>query len=414
MLKNVALLFVFSMLLATIGVAQEDGWTTLPAGQSVYGIRYDQHGAIIVNNDLVMGCVVDPQSPDDTKVYISPPSPLKKYVMVMCWDRGGKEAYVIDTRNNRVVSRDVVPKHWRVIKWVSWSPDERFALVTAAGEITMGDMAFVDLTSGKLQEINFRNFTNNRGIDPRKTIHDRIQDFDPDKVSWLSLSSFRLNMDVRCNPYEVEGDCYEKVISSHPVRVNLSPFSIGYGNIGQARGSRVRQGVSTRNSQTGRGIRSVDFRNFSYQRESKSSSNTEGLTVAAKTIVLHNGKNMYRGEYTSLDYGSELLFIKYIDFDGDGNEEALVAINTSEEAAGVYSEDDYFVFAYRNGTPVSIFQAYRYKSRGIRLVGKSLVISAPFWRENDGHCCPSAIETSVYRWRENGFVRVSNKFSPMR
>lgn len=230
MLKKCALLFAFYTLLPMIGFAQEDGWITLTT-QGAYGIRYDQYdkqAVIIVNNQTLMSCELDPQFPDDNKVIVSPPSPLKKYVLVMCWDRGGKEAYVIDTRNNRVVSRDVVPKHWRTIKWVSWSPDERYALVAAAGEITMGDMAFVDLASGRSQEIEFRNFTNNRGIDPRKTIYERLQDFDPDKVTWLSPSSFRLNMDVRCNPYELGGDCYEKIISSHPVRVNLNPFNISY------------------------------------------------------------------------------------------------------------------------------------------------------------------------------------------
>src|SRR5205807_6574060 len=147
---------------------------------------------------------------------------------VMCSRDNEDEAYVIDTGNNRIVSRDVVPKHWQIINWVSWSPDERFALIAAAGEITMGDMAFVNLNSGISQEIHFKNFTNTRGIDPTKTAYDRLQDFDPDKLRWTSPTRFHLNMDVRCNPYERGEGCYDKIISTHPVEVNLTPFRIAY------------------------------------------------------------------------------------------------------------------------------------------------------------------------------------------
>jgi hypothetical protein len=122
---------------------------------------------------------------------------------------------------------------------------------------------------------------------------------------------------------------------------------------------------------------------------------------------------MVKGEYTSGEYGSELAPVKYVDFDGDGNEEALVVINTSQEAAGAYWEQDYFVFAYRNDAPVQVFHEYRYKPIGVSVVGRLIVISAYLWGENDAHCCPAAIETSAYRWRGVGFVRVSRKLKPM-
>ena len=230
--KHFPLLIVLFILLAGVGAAQEDGWTTIQMGQTVYGIRYDQPGAVVVNNSFVMSCGVDPQSGLEAGLYISQPSPLKKFVLVLCSRYAEDEAYVIDTAQNRVVSRDVVPKHWSVVKWVSWSPDERFALLAAAGEITMGDMAFVNVTSGTSQDIHFKNFTNTRGIDPAKTPYDRLQDFDPDKLRWISPTSFRFDMDVRCNPYERGESCNDKVISSHSVRVNLTPLSISYLNAG--------------------------------------------------------------------------------------------------------------------------------------------------------------------------------------
>lgn len=200
----------------------ERGWMTITPGKTPFGIRYDDNGAVVVSNTLVMGCVPDPQSAYGIKLHVSPPSSVKKLVVVMCSRDNEDEAYVLDTGKNRVISRDIVPKHWQIINWVSWSPDERFALVAAAGEVTMGDMAFIDLNTGRMQEIHFRDFTNNH-----QGRQDRLQDFDPDKVLWLSPTSFRLRLDVRCNPYE-DTSCSDKVLSSHPVRVNLNPFAINY------------------------------------------------------------------------------------------------------------------------------------------------------------------------------------------
>ena len=387
--------FLMCMLVTTTALAQQDGWTTLTP-QGAHGIRYDRHnevGVVIVNNETLMSCGLDPQFPDDNKVILSPPSPLKKYVMVMCWDRGGKEAYVIDTRSNRVASRDVVPKHWRVIQWVSWSPDERFALVAAAGEVTNGDMAFVDLQTNRVEELHFKNFARN----PQQ--QEEIQDFDPDGVAWINAKSFSLRLDVRCNPYDGDESCLTKVLRSHPARVTLVPFSISYGVTSQVRSTGEGQHSSARTSRTNKGIRSVDFRNFTFERAAGDGS--------IMRIVLRNGENTTPATDTLMGRGSELKFVRYVDFDGDGNEEALVAINTWFEAAGSYEEDDYYVFAYRDGSPVQIFHEGRPKSQGIRVVGKSLVISAPYWRAQDPDTSPYATEITVYRWRGNGFVRVS-------
>lgn len=121
---------------------------------------------------------------------------------------------------------------------------------------------------------------------------------------------------------------------------------------------------------------------------------------------------MAKGDYSAGEYGSSLELVKYLDFDGDGKEEAFVVVNTSQEAAGAFWETDYFVFAYRDGAPVPIFHEYRYKPAGVHVVGRSFVVSAYLWRDNDAHCCPSSVETAVYAWRGAGFVRTSRKLKP--
>ena len=185
--------------------------------------------------------------------------------------------------------------------------------------------------------------------------------------------------------------------------------------LGSDMAAQHRRSQSTRSTSrlTKRGIRSIDFRNFVYQRPFKPTSNSGGMRVDPKTIVLRNGRNMRKGDFSVGEYGSSLDSIKYLDFDGDGNEDAFVSVGTSEEAAGAFWEADYFVFSYRNGSANPIFHEYRYKPKGVRINGRSIEIIAYLWREADAHCCPSFIETATYVWRGAGFSRISQRLKPV-
>lgn len=364
MLERCSLLLVVFMLFTTVVVAQEEGWTTLTVGKSIYGIRYEENGAVIINNDLVMGCVPNTESAYETTLHVSRPSPLKKLVLVKCsGDETAEsdEAYIIDTARNRVASRDIVPKHWRIINWVSWSPDERYALVAAAGEVTNGDMAFVDLQTNKVEEIHFKALTNNPRI--KQDIMEEIQDFDSDGVSWISAVAFRLRLDVHCNPYQTGDEtCFTKIIRSYPARVNLSPFSISYGNVGKASSPRARQRTSARVSQSGRGsrsidsgslanIRQIDFRNFTY------SDVIHPPTEERIDIKVRNGKFIKGNQISYRDWDFVIKEIVYGDLTNDGKEDAIVnAVMTTYGSSNPASLDNSKLFLYtlENGKLISI------------------------------------------------------------
>jgi hypothetical protein len=142
-------------------------------------------------------------------------------------------------------------------------------------------------------------------------------------------------------------------------------------------------------------IRSLDFRNFSYQRD------------GVDTLVLRDGKEAGQVE------GSRLLSVKYVDFDRDGNEEALITIANGRRSEGAYSEE-YFVFTDQKGDVRQIFHQAREKSHGIRVSGQSIIITAPFWKPGDPGCCPRLIETATYSWRRGGFARTSRQLRPLR
>jgi hypothetical protein len=146
----------------------------------------------------------------------------------------------------------------------------------------------------------------------------------------------------------------------------------------------------------GRGIRSIDFRNFTYTGE------------GAEPLVLRDGKEAGEG-----DDRRKLLAVKYVDFNGDGNEEALVTISTGRRGEGGYAEE-YYVYSERNGKPRQLFHESRQKPHLMRVQRRSILIVAPFWRDTDAGCCPSALETAVYTWRGSRFVRVSRQLKPSR
>ena len=145
-------------------------------------------------------------------------------------------------------------------------------------------------------------------------------------------------------------------------------------------------------------IRSVDFKNFTYRGYNYPDSN--------ENLVLHDGSD---GKSIPADFfAASLDSVVYLDFDGDNQDEAVVTIITEHRGSGGYSRD-YFVFKYSNGLVNQIFHQRRSIPKPLRVVDQALVITAPYWKQGDGHCCPSLTETSVYRWRAGAFVRTSRK-----
>ncbi len=157
----------------------------------------------------------------------------------------------------------------------------------------------------------------------------------------------------------------------------------------------LRQSQTAGTAKRTSGIRSVDFRNFTYD---------EG----AEHLVLREGREERAGAE-----GSRLLNVKYIDFNADGKEEALVTLATGTRGAQGYGEE-YFVFAFDAGSPRQLFRESRQKPQSMSVNGRSIIIVAPFWKNADPGCCPSSIETAVYRWRGHGFVRASRQMRPIR
>jgi hypothetical protein len=148
----------------------------------------------------------------------------------------------------------------------------------------------------------------------------------------------------------------------------------------------------TVSAQKTRGIRSVDFRNFTYEAD-------------GSKFALRDGK-YYEGDGVTW-HSYALLRLQYLDFDRDGRDDAFVVVDF--RTSGTFDHgQEYYVFAYGLGAARMIFHESREKPFNVRVAHRRIVIASPFWK-NSGLCCPSGIETSVYIWRDARFIRVSHK-----
>jgi len=145
-------------------------------------------------------------------------------------------------------------------------------------------------------------------------------------------------------------------------------------------------------SQKKRGIRAVDFRNFTYIPAGETSDSE---------IELRKGRAV-----DDAGQVSKLVSVQYADLNGDGREDAAVFI-TTQVFGSMGNYDDYYVFEYADGEAQRIFHLGVEVGRGMRVVGRTLLISEPFWTERDGQCCPSYMQTTTYRWRGAEFVKTS-------
>lgn len=113
---------------------------------------------------------------------------------------------------------------------------------------------------------------------------------------------------------------------------------------GQPRETRAGRGVSGRNAQSGRGIRSVDFRNFTHPRTSFG-----GATEATR---VRHGK--YDNGKSGTDWeGFSVGPILYGDLTGDGQEEAVIFATSEWVGANPANSIGYgfYIYTLRDGGP---------------------------------------------------------------
>ena len=82
------------------------------------------------------------------------------------------------------------------------------------------------------------------------------------------------------------------------------------------------------------------------------------------------------------------------DLTGDGRPDLLVPV-TSGPAGGIVA---YYVYAEKDGKVRDILPVNAVYRARVALRARRLVEDLPIYRRTDPGCCPSAVQTTVYRW----------------
>lgn len=150
-------------------------------------------------------------------------------------------------------------------------------------------------------------------------------------------------------------------------------------------------------------IRSVDFRNFSYEINSLSGEGKEKVTVKDGTYSRNEEEDKLYFTITNVAFG---------DLDGDGREESAVTYLFNTGGTGNFTGG--VIFSIKNAKPtvLTYFEGGDRAYGGIRdvLIRKlELIVGRYSPGPNGGACCPEFVETSRYKFVDGSLHEVGKK-----
>lgn len=199
--------------------AIQKSWLTIQPGSSAYGIALDKSGKIFFRGKFIY------KFTSGQSMCISPLSPSKKYRTVLSWDyeKGGFELLVINLHSGIIAASDIKHCHTGFVftPWISWSSDERYALVAPGGE-GIQELAYIDLKTGEVKDVPLKRFEK----EYKKGIKE-MQLTDLDSVRWVSNRMYRVTISLFCNFYE-DLECTNNPFRIYEAMVNIPTGKIDY------------------------------------------------------------------------------------------------------------------------------------------------------------------------------------------
>jgi hypothetical protein len=170
-----------------------------------------------------------------------------------------------------------------------------------------------------------------------------------------------------------------------------------------------------------RGIREIDFKNFTYvwddAWEDAPPEQWHWVTTRPKAKVsVSNGRHRFDDEALDSDDPSRAPVVSvdsvtYGDLTGDGKEEAVVSLNYS--TGGTANWDYVYIFRLKEGAPFLMARMQTGSRAYGGLVGVSIQkgLLALDFADKDrmvGDCCSEGFVRVRYQWQGNHFVEVGN------
>ena len=380
----------------------------IPLGSTVNSFNYSNGGVLTYNGrNFSPSVTANARDVHRFKISLLRSSGLAGAISV---DVDGQNKLFLLNTNNLSSTPMQLPGQWNAAQRVFWSPSRKYmvALCSYEGQRFIGmDLNAISMVEGEFLGRGGRTWT--ISSEPR----------------WLENSDVLIfNVGEYCNPYDdsCTGAQINKLLATYEVRLDaatlaLSPKMINTSarqRLSQTRSTRAGQRASARNSQTGRGIRGVDFANFTYDLSGSD------CQMFGRRVKVRNGEFGNFGGDGGFGIDTNVV---YGDLTGDGQDEAVV-----RTACGLmHPVEQAYIYTMLNGKPVLLTRLQSGERGnggilmghlcegcrdGLRIENGSLVVER-MW----GYaCCPEYIETKTYRWNGRKLTQIGKaqkrKFIP--
>ena len=196
-------------------------WLAVRPGSSVYGFALDEKKVVYLNDKFLF------KFNRAEGMYISPLSPSKRYRTVLSWnyDKGGIQLFIIDMQTGRVAASDGknggqwIPSFYQ---WISWSHDERYALVSPGGE-GVRELMHIDLKTKIAKDVPLQRFEK----EYKKGIKE-VQLTDIHSVKWIDNQKYRVLISLNCNIYDDDKCNPNNPFRTYEALVNIATGKIDY------------------------------------------------------------------------------------------------------------------------------------------------------------------------------------------
>lgn len=227
---------LFVYLISVCAFAQntsvEEKRTYLGKGDSFLGVQFRKDGTVFYQDKVLMGCNTMGEA---DSLEVSTPTPKRGLSLVKCTYENS--AYVIDTINKVVLSKDIIGMNEFLGHFISWSPDEKYLIAVRGGEGICITFVIYNLDTFRSRDLPLKDCGGKSNTN----------DFEEKNFLWLNNTTFRVQMDIHCNPYDDDSriDCpREKVLRSYNAQINVSNMAVTYGGFGSKQGIQSKASIN--------------------------------------------------------------------------------------------------------------------------------------------------------------------------
>lgn len=151
-------------------------------------------------------------------------------------------------------------------------------------------------------------------------------------------------------------------------------------------------------------IRQFDLKNFTYRVK-----HADGQAMAVR---LSNGSHVERERNGTITFSTGVSHLAYGDLTGDGRDEAVVVLTSSEGGSGYGSQG--FIYTLQSGHPSLLTEfdggAREDATLGARIENGLLIVDRGEFLEGDAPCCPVHYRSHSYRWDGSRLIEVGRSY----